>query len=217
MAEQRLTVATMAEMEKIIKRVNEALDTASGKARIPDFIWKRCKGVAIINVSEIGFVFSMSTGDGVVIQHKEDGTWGPPSAIKFSGGAAGAIFGKGTKHIFLFPMTFLGFQMLTGQTSFELGVQMGVAVGPYGREAEVGANLGGAGADITYSYVFEEGAILDIGVNAYMISAENKVNGDFYNTHKSAMDVIMLEGAVDIPQGKGVEELHEKLAQLSKK
>ena len=139
------TLETMAQMEQIIKRCQEALDIVSGKGQhlIPAFIWKRCKGVVIINVSEVGFVFSGSSGDGLVIQHNEDDTWGPPSAIKFGGGAVGAIFGKGNKHIFLFPMTDIAFQMFCGQNSFELGAEAGVAAGPYdgtyGTEAEIGA------------------------------------------------------------------------------
>ena len=206
------------EMERIIKRCNEAIDVAAAKASIPHFVWKHCKGVAIITVSETGFVFSISGGDGVVIRHEYDeGTWGPPSAVMFTGAAAGAIFGKATKQIFLFPMTELGLKMLSGHTSVELGVQMGVAAGPYGREAETGANVGGSGADITYSYTFEKGAMVNVGFNGYAIHARNDTNEDFYGVDKFVMDIVLTPGTVDIPKGKGVEEMHEKLAQLSKK
>ena len=99
-ASQASTLATM-EMEKIIKRCNEALDAVS--AKIPGLVWKHCKGVAIITVSQIGFVFSMSDGDGVVIKHNDDGTWGPPSAIMLSAFHAGAIFCKMTKQILSSP------------------------------------------------------------------------------------------------------------------
>jgi lipid-binding SYLF domain-containing protein len=129
------------EMENIIKRCNEALDLASAKASIPGFVWKHCKGVAIITVSETGFVFSMSEGDGVIIKHNDDGTWGPPSAVMFTGAATGTIFGKATKQIFLLAMTELGLKILSGQTSAELGVQLGVATGLYGCEAEAEAKL----------------------------------------------------------------------------
>ena len=85
------------EMENIIECCNEALDAASGKVTIPGFVGKSCKGVAIITVLETGFIFSMSEGDGIVIRHNDDGTWGPPSAIRFTSYAAGTIFGKVTK------------------------------------------------------------------------------------------------------------------------
>ena len=202
-------------MEKIIERCNEALDDASGKRTIPSFVWKNCKGVAIITVSEMGFVFSISDGDGVVIKHNDDGTWGPPSAIMFTGAAAGAIFGKATKRIFFFPMTEYALKMLSGQTTAELGVQMGLAVGPYGREAQAGVNVASSGANITYSYTLEKGALLNIGYNDYAIDAVDNVNKDFYGVGRKAMDIVMTPGAVNIPEGKGIEEMHEKLAQLS--
>jgi lipid-binding SYLF domain-containing protein len=213
-ASQTSTLATM-EMEKIIKRCNEALDAVS--AKIPGLVWKHCKGVAIITVSQTGFGISVSEGDGVVIKQNDDGTWGPPSALVFSGFAAGAIFGQATKQIFLLPMTEHGLKMLSGQRLAELGLQMGFAAGPYGREAKMGAAIGGSGADITYSYTFEKGAMLDIGYNNCGIDAENEVNKNFYGVDKKVMDIVMTPGTVDIPKGKGVEEMHEKLAQLSKK
>jgi lipid-binding SYLF domain-containing protein len=53
--------------------------------------------------------------------------------------------------------------MLSIQMTFQVGVQMGVAVVPYGREAEAGVNVAGSGVNITYSYTIEKGAMLNIG------------------------------------------------------
>ena len=202
-------------MEKSIERCKEALDEVSGQ--IPPFMWKSCKGVAIITVSQVGFVYSISEGDGVVMKHNDDGTWGPPSAVMLSGFAAGAIFGKGTKRVVLFPMTEYGLKMLSGQNSLRMGVQIGVAAGPFGQETDSGVNFGKTGVDVIYAYTYQSGVLLNIGYDSYSIDAVNNVNAYFYGVEKDAADIIMMPGTVDIPQGKGVEELHEKLVQLSKK
>jgi lipid-binding SYLF domain-containing protein len=203
-------------MERIIERCDMALDEAATKTSISGWVWKTCKGVAIITVSETGFVFSISDGDGVVIKKNDDGTWGAPSALMFTGTAAGAIFGKATKQIFLFPMTELGLKMLCGQTTAQLGVQMGIAAGPHGREAAVGANIGGKGADITYAYTLANGAMINVGFNDHVINAANEVNADFYGKVAEPLDIVMTPGTVKVPTGKGVEEMCEKLAALSK-
>jgi lipid-binding SYLF domain-containing protein len=204
-------------MEKIIERCNMALDEAATKTSISGWVWKTCKGVAVITISETGFVFSFSEGDGVVIKKNDDGTWGAPSALKFFGAAGGAIFGKATKQVFLFPMTEHGLKMLSGQSSVELGVQMGIAAGPYGREAEADAMFGGTGADMTYAYSFEKGAIINIGLHSYQIEAVNEVNAEFYGKPAKPLDIVMTPDTVKVPMGKGVEEMREKLAALSKR
>lgn len=53
--------------------------------------------------------------------------------------------------------------------------------------------------------------------NNYVIDAANEVNQSFYEADVKAIDIIMTPGAVTAPTGsKGVEDLHAKLAKLSK-
>lgn len=91
---------------------------------------------------------SVSGGDGVLLKHNDDSTWGPPSAMEFGGGSAGAVFGKADKQIFIFAMTEYGLSMLTSNTRYQLGVEIGLAIGPHGAEAEVGATAGGRGLPV---------------------------------------------------------------------
>ena len=65
-------------MEKIIQRSTEHIDMAA-KKEIPHYVWKTCKGIAIIDVTEFGLGFSVQEGGGLVMKHNEDGTWGAPS------------------------------------------------------------------------------------------------------------------------------------------
>jgi lipid-binding SYLF domain-containing protein len=200
-------------MEKIIEHCNTALNEAAAKKVIPDSVWKACKGVAIISVFEFGIVvLSMSDGEGAVIQKNDDGTWGAPSALLFSSDTLGVTFGMATKQIFLFPMTELGLKRLSGETSLELGAKMGIAVGLYGSEHELGENRG---EDVTYTYTFEKGVMMNIGWGDSRIDAYKKANRDFYGKNVDPLDIVMTPGAVEVPTGKGIEEIHKKLEAFS--
>ena len=229
-------------MEKILKRCNESVDVVA-KKEIPDYLWKSCKGIAIITASEVGFVFSIQEGDGVVMKRNDDGTWGAPSAIMLTGCSGGFVIGKGHKRkfnqtnqvpalspltyqflpltcyaeILLFPMTEHGLKMLTANTKYQLGAQIGLAIGPHGREVSAALDAGGKGVGATFSYVFEDGLLLNAGINNNFIDTRAGVNQDFYGKEASGTDIVFEPGTVDIPEDKGVEELHAKLSALSQK
>jgi lipid-binding SYLF domain-containing protein len=203
-------------MEKLIERCNTVLDEVATKKSIPYSVWKKCKGVCIITHSELGFIFSVSGGEGIVVKKNDDGTWGAPSALTFAVASGGLIFGKADKQIFLFPMTEHGLNMLCRESSGAAGLQAGIAAGSHGREFEAGITMGDHDMGLTYSYTFEKGAMINVGYNQYMINAATHVNKDFYaNDTAKPVDIVMTPGAVEIPTGKGIEELHEKLKALS--
>jgi lipid-binding SYLF domain-containing protein len=95
-------------------------------------------------------------------------------------------------------------------------VQLGIAAGPHGRETEAGFNIGNKGADVTYAYTFLKGTMINVGYNDYVIDAVNSVNNGFYGKDAEAVDIVMTPGTVEVPKGKGIEEMHKKLAALSK-
>ena len=203
-------------METILKRCAATVEDLS-KKEIPQAAWKNCAGVAIINISETGFVVSIAEGDGVLLKHNCDGnSWSAPSALKFTGSSAGAVFGKAKLQVILFPMSQYAFNMLTADMKYELGAQIGLAAGPYSREASLTVGAGGHGVDVTYSYVFEEGAFLNIGINNYFLENVEQENEAFYGKKMEAKEIVNggIDGA-EIPRGEGFEELVAKLGKLS--
>eukprot|EP00567_Pseudictyota_dubia_P017122 CAMPEP_0197437682 /NCGR_PEP_ID=MMETSP1175-20131217/4866_1 /TAXON_ID=1003142 /ORGANISM="Triceratium dubium, Strain CCMP147" /LENGTH=215 /DNA_ID=CAMNT_0042967263 /DNA_START=40 /DNA_END=687 /DNA_ORIENTATION=+ len=199
------------DMEKIIRRSIDSVDVAAN-SKIPDRVWKKCKGIAIINVSEVGFVFSLAEGDGIVMKKNDDGTFGAPSCIKFTGASGGFIFGKAHKQIFLFPMRDNPLKMLTAHNKNQFGAQIGGAAGKYGgMEAAGGAEASDKGISVTYSYVFSDGAFVNVGIQDNFIDTAVETNTGFYGKAVDAGDIVLQPGAVDIPEGKGIEELHAKL------
>lgn len=153
----------------------------------------------------------------MVIKHNDDDTWGAPSALEFGGASAGAIFGRANKQIFLFPMSEYCLKMLTSKTRYQLGVEFGLAVGSHGGEAEAGATAGGKGIGGTITYTFADGALLNVGYNNYFVSNCEDINNTFYGKEVDPTDLVMKSGTVDVPKGKGVEDLQKKLGDLSEK
>ena len=201
-------------MEEVIKKCIETADFVS-KTEIPRSVWEMCAGVVIINTDVVAFGFSVGEGAGIVIKRNADsgGTWGAPACVKFTSGGAGASLGIGSKKIILFPMTNYGLEQFTADNRFELGAQFGLATGKFGRELDITAAAGDKGANICLSYVFSEGALLEVGVNSTFIDRAIEANEKFYGKNVSPHDIIFQEGAVDVPEGKGVEELKAKLTE----
>lgn len=50
-------------------------------------------GIAIINVAEVGFVFSGNVGTGIIIARDGTDKWSPPSAIGLTGVGFGIMMG----------------------------------------------------------------------------------------------------------------------------
>lgn len=202
------------EMEKILTRASEALGKVQ-KSPIPKFLWKTCKGVVLINFTEIGFVFSYNEGDGIVIKSNEDGTWGAPSALMYTGVGAGAIFGKGNKTLVMFPCTDYALNMFTAENKWQLGAQVGAAAGPVGTEINANVDAGGHGADLSagglFYYVLSEGVLLDVGIQNNFISTVDKVNEEFYGKKVSATDIVNKADAVEMPESPALDKLRTEL------
>ena len=60
---------------------------------------KNCKGIILLSVVEAGFIFSGNVGTGVIIAHKHDETWSPPSALELGGVGSDLMVGAKVKDI----------------------------------------------------------------------------------------------------------------------
>lgn len=52
---------------------------------IPDAILRQAKGLAILTVAKVGVIVTYNIGTGLVVAHRDDGSWSPPSAISSCG------------------------------------------------------------------------------------------------------------------------------------
>jgi lipid-binding SYLF domain-containing protein len=208
------------DMEKILTRASEALDKVEKARLIPEGLWKACKGVVLISFSEIGFVFSLNTGDGIVIKKNQDGTWGAPSALMYTGVGAGAVLGKGSKTLVMFCLTDYGLNMFTAENRWQIGGQAGFAVGPRGGEFNATWEAGGHGTTVSAAgvlyYVLSEGALLDVGIQDNFISTVDEVNEAFYGRSATATDIVNKPGAVDMPSSAALDKLRTELERVVK-
>ena len=91
---------------------------------IPRGTIKNCKGIILLSVVEAGFIFSGNVGTGVVIAHKYDGTWSPPSAIGLGGIGWGFMVGAEVKDIVICVMEDTVLDTLSGEHKVKIGGQV---------------------------------------------------------------------------------------------
>ena len=91
---------------------------------IPKVIIKDCKGIIILTVAEAGFIFSGNVGTGVIIAHKEDGTWSPPSALGLGGIGWGLMAGAEVKDLVICVMDEATLNTFAGEHHVKIGSQV---------------------------------------------------------------------------------------------
>jgi lipid-binding SYLF domain-containing protein len=202
-------------MEGMIWNANHVLDQALSPDTpgIPRGMIQNCKGMILLSVVEAGFVFSGNVGTGVVIAHKSDGSWSPPSAIGLGGIGFGFMVGAEVKDIVMCVMDDATLEALSGEHQVKIGGQISATLGPIGREAEAALNLSEKGIGGTYSYTFSKGIFGGIALESAILNVRSKENTRFYGKSAKAKEILW-ENAVECPKGKGIEDLHHKLELL---
>lgn len=77
--------------------------------------------------------------------------------------------------------------------------------------------IGAVGTSPIYSYTFQQGLILQVGVTGTQITFAKAVNNAFYGVEKSPAEIVLGDGAVTRPQGnKSLDSLYSKLDEITK-
>jgi lipid-binding SYLF domain-containing protein len=125
---------------KEVRKVEDAIEVFQAIANIPekqvpDYLMKNAYGVAIIpGVQKAGLVIGGQYGKGILLVRNEDRSWGYPVFITLTGGSIGWQIGVQSLDLVLFFRTKRSVDKIL-QESFTLGVDVGVAAGPLGRQA----------------------------------------------------------------------------------
>ena len=90
---------------------------------------KNCKSIILLSVVESGFIFSGNVGTGIIIAHKDDGTWSPPSALGLGGVGCGLVVGAEIEDIVICVMWWDNTTMeaLAGDRQIKFGGQVSAA------------------------------------------------------------------------------------------
>jgi SH3 domain-containing YSC84-like protein 1 len=169
--------------------------------RIPARLLELAKGIAVLTVVKGGFgLAGCEFGTGLVVARIESNNetrWSPPSAIGTAGLSWGALVGaQVSDHVFLL-MTQAAVQVFFQQGSVQLGVDLGVALGPLGRAVE--ANFGASPQAMApvYTYSLSKGLYAGLSLDGKVVVTRDRVNERFYGRPVSGLEI--LQGGLATP------------------
>jgi len=174
--------------------------------RIPARLVERAQGLAVMTVVKTGLgLAGFEFGTGLVVARLGDGRgWSPPCAIGMGGVAVGGLIGAQiADHVFLLMDDNAVNLFSSNDGSFQLGADVGVAVGPVGRAAEAdfgttaSAGSGGLAMAPIYTYSLTKGLYAGASLDGKVIVTRHNVNEKFYGQQISASE--LLGGEVPTP------------------
>jgi SH3 domain-containing YSC84-like protein 1 len=167
--------------------------------RIPARLLEDAKGVAVMTVAKGGFgLVGGEFGTGLVVARLGNGSWSAPSAIGTAGLSWGALIGaQVSDHVFLLMNNDAVELLFHNNGSLQLGVDVGVAVGPLGRSLE--GNLGASARNVApiYSYSLSKGLYAGVSLDGKVIGTRHDLNEKFYGRVVSAGE--LLSGSIPTP------------------
>ncbi|KAL2870538.1 uncharacterized protein BJX67DRAFT_377895 [Aspergillus lucknowensis] len=142
-----LTSSSLAGECKKAERILDSFinpDVVTLDKRIPKPVLENAKGLAIFSVFEVGMMRSLRFGSGIVVARLPNGTWSAPSAIETGKLSSRGQFGMElTEYVYVLNTEAAVEKFLQGNT-FTLGQGTSIAVGPFGRSAELAGESYGA-------------------------------------------------------------------------
>ena len=187
--------------------------------RIPANLLAQAKGVAVMTVVKIGMGFAgFEFGTGLVVSRLEPDRWSAPCAIGSISASVGSMAGfQLSDHVFLL-MTDEAVDIMTSNGSIQLGVDVGIALGPLGRAAEadlqIGPNMRNDARQRSkvvlapiYTYSQSKGLYAGISLAGKVVINRHEVNAKFYGQKVDAKH--LLTGM--IPQPPAAQPLYDAL------
>ena len=187
---------------------------SSDGVRIPVKLLEMAKGVAVMTVIKAGIgLAGFEFGTGLVVSRVGNDQWSPPCAIGSASASVGALAGAQiTDHVFLLMTDEAVDIMSANEGSVQLGADIGVAVGPVGRSAEVDMGIGpkardennsqgpvGKGMTMApiYTYSQSKGLYAGISLDGKIVVTRHEVNEKFYGCPVSSRE--LLDGTIPTP------------------
>jgi lipid-binding SYLF domain-containing protein len=174
----------------VIEEVKNAPDSGAAYDLI-----RQSAGVAIIpDMFKGGFVIGGSYGKGVVVARK-DGKWSGPSFVYIGAGSVGFQIGVQITDLIL---VVIGQKTMDSflRTSFKLGGDAAVAVGPVGAQATAATEILLKGG--IYSYSRAKGLFAGVSLEGAGLGTEFDLNRAYYQTTSNPQEI--LYGQVETPE-----------------
>lgn len=145
---------------------------------IPLDLLHHARGLCFLTVVKAGLVVSGKVGTGLVIA-KSEGGWSAPSALGTVGMGWGAQVGGDITHYLVVLTTTQALQTLCGDSSVNLGAELGVAVGPLGRGAQISSSTS---LQPAYAYAHSQGLFVGMSLEGSVVATRHDVNSKFYGS-----------------------------------
>ena len=192
--------------------VNKAVRTVQNIYNDPNLGWFRqnvgnARAIVIIPVSvKAGFIFGGSGGGGAMLaRHPKTGVWSYPAFYRMGSFTFGLQIGGEVSEIVLLVMTQRGVDALLA-SSFKLGADVSIAVGP------VGAGAKAQIADIL-AYARTKGLYGGINVEGAIISTHDSGNAAYYGRTVSPSDIIVRRTV----RNRGADQLRATVARIARR
>ena len=150
---------------------------------------KDAKGIFVVpQLLKAAFFFGGSGGSGVLlVRDEKTGDWSDPAFYTLGGGSFGFQFGAQASQVLLLVMTQRGIESLLS-TTFKLGADAAIAVGP------VGAGMEGASAVLSadlVSFAQSKGLFGGLSLEGAVIAVRNDLNIAYYGKEVRPAEILI--------------------------
>lgn len=159
------------------------------KQRIDFNLFQNCKGIMILRLWKAGLFVGGIGGTGIVMAH-HNGNWSGPCAVSVGGLQVGFHGGIERVDDILLLHDDAALRLLVEKGHFKLGVDASIAIGPFGRDANMGVVMAQkTESKSIYAYSFAKGAFIGLSLDGGVLSIDDKVNEEFYGRKIDIKDI----------------------------
>jgi len=175
---------------------------------IPLDLLHQARGLCFLTVAKAGLIVTGRVGTGLIVARQADGGWSPPSAMGTVGLGWGAQIGADITSYLIVLTTDEAVKAFAGKGSINLGAELDVAVGPFGRSAKGNVNAGDGGFAPAYSYAHSKGFFAGISLEGSILACRSDINAKFYGRPVEPME--LLHGTTQ-PRPRAAQPLYDAL------
>ena len=204
--------ATAAERYKAQGLVDNARVTLKDFMKDSTYRWlqenlDRAKGVLIFpQVLKGGFIWGGSGGTGVfLVKDEKTGNWGEPAFYTLGSVTFGLQIGGEASEVVVLAMTQKAIDSLLS-SSFKLGGDASIALGPIGGGAKANADIPSVTADFI-SFAKSKGLYAGLNLEGAVIAVRDSLNKAYYGRDVRPADIVVKHAVSD----HGSAELRESL------
>jgi lipid-binding SYLF domain-containing protein len=190
------TPATAADRNQAQGLVDRARVAFSEFMRDPNYTWVRenidqAKGVLIFpQIIKGGFIWGGSGGTGVLlVRDEKTGNWGEPAFYTIGSVTFGLQIGGQAAEVVMLAMTQKAIDSVLS-SSFKLGGEASVALGPVGAGAKASADIPNVTADFL-TFAKAKGLYAGLNLEGAVVAVRDSLNNAYYGKAVRPIDIVV--------------------------